>query len=110
MALHCLGYRLDDPVLARGLHGWERFTICEEGSQGPVRRIEACQSPVWDTALAAIALSDAGVGPDHDSLQRAADWLCTQQIESRGDWSVRRPELASGGWAFEFDNDGYPDI
>jgi squalene-hopene/tetraprenyl-beta-curcumene cyclase len=23
---------------------------------------------------------------------------------------VRRPELAPGGWAFEFDNDGYPDI
>ena len=26
-----------------------------------------------------------------------------------GDWSVRRPELAPGGWAFEFANDGYPD-
>ena len=23
---------------------------------------------------------------------------------------VRRPGLAPGGWAFEFDNDGYPDI
>ena len=27
-----------------------------------------------------------------------------------GDWSVRRPELAPGGWAFEFANDRYPDI
>jgi squalene-hopene/tetraprenyl-beta-curcumene cyclase len=27
----------------------------------------------------------------------------------RGDWAVRRPNLAVGGWAFEFDNDGYPD-
>ncbi len=27
-----------------------------------------------------------------------------------GDWSVRRPGLAPGGWAFEFANDGYPDI
>ena len=26
-----------------------------------------------------------------------------------GDWSVRRPGLAPGGWAFEFANDGYPD-
>ena len=28
----------------------------------------------------------------------------------RGDWSVRRPSLAPGGWAFEFENDKYPDI
>ena len=27
-----------------------------------------------------------------------------------GDWSVRRPDLAPGGWAFEFDNDNYPDV
>ena len=28
----------------------------------------------------------------------------------RGDWSVRRPRLEPGGWAFEFANDNYPDI
>ncbi|HLY82795.1 MAG TPA: prenyltransferase/squalene oxidase repeat-containing protein, partial [Acidimicrobiales bacterium] len=27
-----------------------------------------------------------------------------------GDWAVRRPRLAPGGWAFEFANDNYPDI
>ncbi len=27
-----------------------------------------------------------------------------------GDWAVRRPKLAPGGWAFEFANDNYPDI
>ena len=27
-----------------------------------------------------------------------------------GDWTVRRPRLAPGGWAFEFENDNYPDI
>ena len=26
-----------------------------------------------------------------------------------GDWQVRRPDLAPGGWSFEFDNDYYPD-
>ena len=26
-----------------------------------------------------------------------------------GDWAVRRPDLAPGGWAFEFENDNYPD-
>src|SRR5205085_1902384 len=31
-------------------------------------------------------------------------------IRVRGDWAVRRPRLAPGGWAFEFANDAYPDI
>jgi squalene-hopene/tetraprenyl-beta-curcumene cyclase len=31
-------------------------------------------------------------------------------VTVRGDWAVRRPELAPGGWAFEFANDWYPDI
>ena len=28
----------------------------------------------------------------------------------RGDWAVRRPDLAPGGWPFEFANDNYPDV
>jgi squalene-hopene/tetraprenyl-beta-curcumene cyclase len=28
----------------------------------------------------------------------------------QGDWAVRRPDVAPGGWAFEFANDGYPDV
>ena len=39
---------------------------------GPVRRLEACQSPVWDTVLAMIALLDAGVPADDPSVVRAA--------------------------------------
>ena len=30
-------------------------------------------------------------------------------MSQTGDWQVRRPALAPGGWAFEFDNDNYPD-
>src|SRR5439155_13494012 len=74
------------------------------------RRLEACQSPVWDTALALIALSDAGVSADHPALVRAADWLLGEEIRVRGDWAVRRPGLEPGGWAFEFENDTYPDL
>ena len=29
---------------------------------------------------------------------------------SKGDWAIRRPDLAPGGWAFEFENDLYPDV
>jgi squalene-hopene/tetraprenyl-beta-curcumene cyclase len=109
IALHLLGYGLDHPVMQRGLAGLDRFTITEDTPDGPVRRLEACQSPVWDTMLAMIALADAGLPADHSALTRAADWLLAEEITGTGDWQVRRPALAPGGWAFEFDNDVYPD-
>jgi squalene-hopene/tetraprenyl-beta-curcumene cyclase len=106
MALHLLGYELDHPVLRNALDGLEGFTI-REGSE---RRLEACQSPVWDTALAVVALSDAGLRGSHPALVKAADWLLGEEVVARGDWAVRRPELAPGGWAFEFENVNYPDV
>ena len=105
MALTLRGATLDDPAVARGLNGIEGFLVHD----GDRRRLEACQSPVWDTALAVVALSDAGVPGDDPALVRAADWLLGEQVEVRGDWAVRRPDLPSGGWSFEFDNDLYPD-
>ena len=42
-------------------------------------------------------------------VQRAARWLESEEIRVTGDWAVRRPSLSPGGWAFEFENDGYPD-
>jgi squalene-hopene/tetraprenyl-beta-curcumene cyclase len=110
IALHLLGYGLDHPVISRGLAGLDRFTIWEDSADGPVRRLEACQSPVWDTVLAMVALGDAGLPPDHPALQSAAGWVLDEEIRGPGDWQVRRPGLPPAGWAFEFDNDGYPDI
>ncbi|HEY3868183.1 MAG TPA: squalene--hopene cyclase [Actinocrinis sp.] len=109
MALHLMGYPFDHPVMKAGLDGLEGFMVREDGPDGEVRRLEACQSPVWDTALAVVALADAGVPADDPMIVRAADWLLDEEITVHGDWSVRRPGLAPGGWAFEFDNDGYPD-
>ena len=110
IALSLLGYGVDHPVIQRGLAGLDRFTIWEETDEGPVRRFEACQSPVWDTVLALIALRDAGLEADHPALVSAARWVLEEEIRGPGDWQVRRPALAPAGWAFEFDNDGYPDI
>ncbi|MCC5576397.1 squalene--hopene cyclase [Microtetraspora sp. AC03309] len=106
IALDLCGYRLDHPVMRKGLDGLDRFTIRDERG----RRLEACQSPVWDTVLAVNALLDAGLSGDHPALVNAADWVLGEEVKGPGDWSVRRPSLAPGGWAFEFDNDGYPDI
>ncbi|WAL99155.1 squalene--hopene cyclase [Streptomyces sp. Je 1-369] len=107
IALHLLGYDLDHPVLKAGLASLDRFAVWREDGS---RMIEACQSPVWDTCLATIALADAGVPADHPQLVKAADWMLGEQIVRPGDWSVRRPGLTPGGWAFEFHNDNYPDI
>lgn len=107
IALHLLGYDIDHPVMRAGLESLDRFAVRREDG---ARMIEACQSPVWDTCLATIALADAGLSPDHPALVKAADWMMNEEIARPGDWSVRRPALTPGGWAFEFHNDNYPDI
>jgi squalene-hopene/tetraprenyl-beta-curcumene cyclase len=106
IALVLLGYSLDQPVVAAALRGLDAFTLRDDAG----RRIEACQSPVWDTALALIALADAGGRPDDPVIAAAREWLLEKEVTVRGDWSVRRPDLAPGGWAFEFENVHYPDI
>ncbi len=135
MALHLCGYPLEHPVMRRGLEGLERFMVEDRGDgddhrtgirsgaatgsrppassrlpRPPSRRLEACQSPVWDTALAVIALADAGLPATHPALVRAGRWLLDEEATVRGDWAVRRPQLPPGGWAFEFANDSYPDV
>jgi squalene-hopene/tetraprenyl-beta-curcumene cyclase len=120
MALHLAGYPLEHPVIRRGLEGLDRFMVEDPGedhhSRPPgapaaaSRRLEACQSPVWDTALAMVALSDGGLDDDHPAMLAAARWLLGEEVTARGDWSVRRPDLEAGGWAFEFANVNYPDV
>jgi squalene-hopene/tetraprenyl-beta-curcumene cyclase len=110
IALSLCGYPLDHPVMEKGFKGLETFTIREQGDDGPTRRLEACQSPVWDTALAVIAMSDAGVPSGDSAVSAASDWLVGEEVTVRGDWAVRRPRLQPGGWAFEFANVNYPDI
>ncbi|MGC9220687.1 MAG: squalene--hopene cyclase [Solirubrobacteraceae bacterium] len=106
IALNLLGYKTDHPVMRDALAGLDGFTIDHDG----LRRLEACQSPVWDTCLSLIALHDAGLPGDDPAVSRAADWIVDQQILERGDWAVHRPDLPPGGWAFEFANVNYPDI
>jgi squalene-hopene/tetraprenyl-beta-curcumene cyclase len=106
IALRLRGYPLDHPVMRKGLEGLDAFTIDDERGL----RLEACQSPVWDTALAIVALRDAGVPADEGALVRAADWILEREVRVRGDWAVARPALEPGGWSFEFANVNYPDV
>src|SRR4051812_39182665 len=104
--LAALGHGFEDETFRRAVEGWDGFTIDE----GDRLRPEACQSPVWDTALAVVALLEAGVPSDHEALQRAGRWLLGEEVTVGGDWSIRMPQLPPAGWAFEFENHVYPDI
>ena len=105
VALAALGHGLEDPTLRKAVEGWEGFMV-EDGDR---LRPEACQSPVWDTGLAVLALRACGVPADHPQLVKAGEYLLREEVTVKGDWSIRRPELAPGGWAFEYENDVYPD-
>jgi squalene-hopene/tetraprenyl-beta-curcumene cyclase len=105
IALKALGLDESDETLRKAVLGWDGFMV-EDGDR---LRPEACQSPVWDTALAVLALRACGVPADHPQLRRAGEYLLREEVTVTGDWSIRRPHLAAGGWAFEYENDCYPD-
>ena len=72
---------------------------------------QCCISPVWDTPWSTTALLDAGVSPSHPALLKTGNWLLSKQItETRGDWAVKNRKGNPGGWAFEFENDFFPDV
>jgi squalene-hopene/tetraprenyl-beta-curcumene cyclase len=106
IALHVEGMPLDHPVMRKGIQGLDGFALEDEGGW----RFQACMSPVWDTAWAVLALRQAGVPREDTRLQRAVRWLLEEQITAGGDWQMKCRNVECGGWAFEFENDSYPDI
>ncbi|HXM56506.1 MAG TPA: squalene--hopene cyclase [Candidatus Dormibacteraeota bacterium] len=106
IALDLEGMSRDHPVMRRGIQGLEGFALEDEGGW----RFQACMSPVWDTAWALLALRRAGVRREDERLRRAVGWLLDEQIAAGGDWQVKCAGVPCGGWAFEFENDTYPDI
>ena len=72
---------------------------------------QPCVSPIWDTTLTAHALLEVGGTRPRDQARRALHWLRSRQVlDVRGDWSLQRPELRPGGWAFQYANAHYPDV
>jgi len=72
---------------------------------------QPCVSPVWDTGLAAHAVLEAGSDEAVRSAQQALDWLLPrQELNVKGDWAVKRPDVRPGGWAFQYNNAYYPDL
>lgn len=113
VALRCLGYSTDDPQVIRALSEFEKLGIDEPGiadHSEPTFRMQPCMSPVWDTALAMFALGESGVPKDDPRMLKAADWILSKEVRAKGDWAVKVPNVAPGGWYFEFNNEFYPDV
>ena len=104
MAFDVLGYAKSHPMRVEAQRVFDNLLVDE----GDDYFFQPCFSPVWDTAISAYALGEAGYkGP---ALKECANWLVSKEIRRKGDWSVKRPNTEPSGWAFEFRNDHYPDI
>jgi squalene-hopene/tetraprenyl-beta-curcumene cyclase len=113
IALRCLGYSTDDPQVIRALSEFEKLGIEEDGVPAhvePTFRMQPCMSPVWDTALALFALGESGVAKEDPRLLKAADWILSKEVRTKGDWAVKVRDVQPGGWYFEFNNEFYPDV
>lgn len=106
IALRALGYEHGCAIEQWALRQLDDLLIEEDGKV----RFQPCVSPVWDTAIATIALADASVSGFHPALTRAVHWLLEKEVRTPGDWQVRRPGVEPGGWHFQFHNEHYPDI
>jgi squalene-hopene/tetraprenyl-beta-curcumene cyclase len=106
VALKCLGYDDDSALVRWALAKLEELLIEEDGAV----RVQPCLSPIWDTAISAIALADSGLPAFHPALLRSVRWLLDREVRRPGDWQVRRPGVEPTGWYFQFQNELYPDI
>ena len=101
------GYRRDDPRVCTARRALERLLVVESADA----YCQPCLSPVWDTALAALALREEGSASACAAATRGLEWLVPRQLlEAPGDWRRRRPALAGGGWPFQRANAHYPDL
>jgi squalene-hopene/tetraprenyl-beta-curcumene cyclase len=114
LALRCLGYGADHPLIAKALREIEELEVY--GStvtpQGRVEtlHLQPCFSPIWDTALFINAAIEAGLPQDDPALLKAGEWLLSRQTEKVADWKVSAPNAEPGGWYFQFENEMYPDV
>ncbi len=114
MALQCLGYDADDPLVKKALREIEDLEVYDsvslDGQEVSAVHLQPCFSPIWDTALLMNALIEAGMSQDHPVLQKAGAYLLSRQTKKVGDWIISSPSAKPGGWYFQFENETYPDV
>jgi squalene-hopene/tetraprenyl-beta-curcumene cyclase len=106
-AMLVLGYDAADPRVLTAKRALRKLLVIGESTA----YCQPCVSPIWDTALACLALQETGDEFSRKALVRALDWLQTKQLlDEPADWQVNHPHLRGGGWAFQFNNGHYPDL
>ncbi len=107
MMFDCLGYPEDHPHRAIARESVEKLLVIGEDEA----YCQPCVSPVWDTALAAHAMMEAGGANNYARADAALAWLKPLQVlDVKGDWAGERPDVRPGGWAFQYNNAHYPDL
>lgn len=103
LAFDCLGYAAQHPMRRQAGKALRDLVVT-----GETAYCQPCVSPVWDTALACLALQEARQG--QAEVRQALTWLERRQLrDTAGDWQQQRPGLAGGGWPFQYHNAQYPD-
>jgi squalene-hopene/tetraprenyl-beta-curcumene cyclase len=114
VALRCLGYQADDPLVQKALREIEDLEVYDAVAIGDQRvealHLQPCHSPIWDTSLLMNALIEAGMAQDHPSLQKGGVYLLSRQTKAVGDWIFSSPQAKPGGWYFQHENELYPDV
>ncbi|KAL4970161.1 terpenoid cyclases/protein prenyltransferase alpha-alpha toroid [Aspergillus stella-maris] len=94
------GYKVDDEPVRLGIQALEDFAWKDTDGG---KRIQACVSPVWDTALMSIGLCDINVkvvphqNQHREVIDRAIKWIKDRQLlHPKGDW--------------RYHNTWYPDV
>ncbi len=113
-AMLLLGMPKDDELVMTAKKAIDKLLVINDHDA----YCQPCLSPVWDTALAALALQEVDKSTvtklnthSNPALIRAYDWLKSKQLSDEpGDWRNSKPDLAGGGWAFQFENPYYPDV
>jgi squalene-hopene/tetraprenyl-beta-curcumene cyclase len=106
MMFDALGVPASDPRRAVARKSIDKLLVVKAAEA----YCQPCVSPVWDTALAAHALLEAG-GDNAAPAERGLDWLAPlQELTVKGDWAFKRPQVRPGGWAFQYANPHYPDL
>jgi squalene-hopene/tetraprenyl-beta-curcumene cyclase len=107
MMYEALGYPEDHPDRAIARASIDKLVVPGDEES----YCQPCVSPVWDTALVCHTLLEAGDARSVASVQRGLQWLLPrQELEVKGDWAIRRPDVRPGGWAFQYNNAYYPDL
>jgi squalene-hopene/tetraprenyl-beta-curcumene cyclase len=107
MMYDALGKGADYPPRATARNSIEKLLVIGEDEA----YCQPCVSPVWDTALTCHALIEAGSEQAVSQAKQGLDWLLPRQVLNvKGDWAVKAPNTRPGGWAFQYNNDYYPDL